>query len=158
RGHDQLRVRGSGCNHDRRLHGLEMKPSGGTVRALGLCLLLLASAAQAVDVTDTLEVAWESSWHQSGYLQGVRKWNGPIRVRFSGATAARHREFALQQLKEVSAASGVPVSEAASDDAAANLEVEFMSGRDSFPTTEPCVTHTTFNAFTIQRAKIRAND
>ena len=126
--------------------------------AFAACLALLHSTAHAEDVAGTLTVAWESFWHQTGFPQAVQKWNGPIRVKFSGASVARHREFAMRQLREVAEVSGLAISEVAADDATANLEVEFVSGLDPLPPNEPCVTTRSWRNFIIQRAKVRVNE
>ncbi len=115
-------------------------------------------AADAADVTELLGIAWESFWQQSGYPRNVFKWRTPIRVRFLGDTADRHREFALRQLQSVAAVAGIEIAEAAADGADTNLEVEFFSNVNSLPATEPCSTRVTTRNGIIQRAKISAND
>ncbi len=135
-----------------------MTVSKRTGLAFAACLALLQSTAHAEDVAGTLTVAWESFWHQSGFPQAVHKWSGPVRVRFSGASVARHKEFAMRQLKEVADVSGLPISEVAADDATANLEVEFVGGPDPLPVNQPCVTNRSWRNFIIQRAKVRANE
>ena len=114
-------------------------------------------AADAADVADLLDVAWESFWQQSGYPRNVYKWRDPIRVKFSGDTADRHREFALRQLQEVAAVAGIEITEAV-DGAGANLEVEFFANVKSLSATEPCNTNITNRNGIIQRAIIKAND
>lgn len=115
-------------------------------------------AADAADVTELLGIAWESFWQQTGYPRNVFKWRTPIRVRFLGDTADRHREFALRQLQSVAAVAGIEIAEAAADGAGANLEVEFFSNLNSLPETQPCHTNITARNGIIQRAKISAND
>src|SRR5262249_38161893 len=126
--------------------------------ALAVCFALLQSGARAEDVAATLTVAWESFWHQTGYLQAIQRWDGPVRVRFSGASVARHKDFAMRQLVEVFEAAGLPISEAAADDPAVNLEVEFVSASQPLPSSAPCITNRSWRNFVIQRAKVRANE
>jgi hypothetical protein len=126
--------------------------------AFAACLALLQSTAHAEDVAGVLTVAWEALWHQSGFPRAVRKWDGPVRVRFSGALVARHKDFAMRQLQEVFEVSGIPISEVAADDDTANLEIEFVGGLDPLPSNEPCVTSTSWRNFIIEQAKVRANE
>ena len=62
--------------------------------------LALAAPAHAEDIVDALTVAWESFWHQSGFPRAVQKWSGPVRVTFSGAEVARHREVPESDLSD----------------------------------------------------------
>src|SRR5262245_23642008 len=131
----------------------------GLARAVfAVCLVVLSSTAHAEDIAGTLTVAWESSWHQSGFPRAVVKWSGPVRVRFSGESVARHKEFVMRQLRAVFEVSEIPVSEAAADDNTANLEVEIVSGLNALPASEPCVTNYSWRNFIIQQAKVRANE
>ena len=127
------------------------------------CALLLALSAQlgradAGDVTETLRIAWESFWHSSGYPRSVFKWVGPIRVKFSGDSVNRHKEFALRQLQSVAEIAGIEVIEVANDDASANFEVEFFANMNSLPANRPCDSNYSGPGGTIVRARIRANE
>src|SRR5262245_49818833 len=131
----------------------------GLARAVfAVCLVVLSSTAHAEDIAGTLTVAWESSWHQSGFPRAVVKWSGPVRVRFSGESVARHKEFVMRQLRAVFEVSEMPVSEAGADDNTANLEIEVVNGLNVLPASEPCVTNYSWRNFIIQRAKVRANE
>ena len=131
---------------------------------LGICALCLAcwsggmANAHAQDVTGTLNTAWEAFWQQSGYPRPLYKWQTPLRVRFSGASAERHKELTLRRLREVTQLAGLTVSEAAADDTTANVLVEFFSAEAPLPGNQTC--HTNFNVrnFAIGSATIKAND
>ncbi len=112
----------------------------------------------ADDVNELLGVAWESFWQQSGYPRNVYKWRAPIRVKFSGDTAGRHRDFALRQLQAVAAVAGIELTAAAAGGPAANLEVEFFANLNSLPASQPCATNVRARGGIISSAKISAND
>lgn len=126
--------------------------------AISLAISGQQSSADAGEVTEILGVVWESFWQQSGYPRNVFKWRDPIRVKFSGDTADRNREFAMRQLQSVAQVAGIEIAEAAADGAGANLEVEFFDNLKSLPANQPCDTSLIFRNGIIQRAKIRAND
>ena len=96
-------------------------------------LLLLAAAftlappARADDLSETLNIVWETLWQQQGYLQPVSKWLDPIRVSVSGAGARRHRGFVLAQLGRVARGAGIELAEAQPDGLPANFEVEILA-------------------------------
>jgi Protein of unknown function (DUF2927) len=134
-----------------------MRFAGSARVIFAVCVLVLNSTSHAEDIADTLNVAWESFWHQSGFPRAVVKWNGPVLVRFSGESAARHKEFMLRQLRAVFEVSEIPLAEAA-DDNTANLVVEVVNGLNVLPANEPCVTNYSWRNFIIQRAKVTANE
>jgi hypothetical protein len=73
------------------------------LRICALCLACWscgAATAHAQDVTGTLNTAWESFWQQSGYPRPLFKWQTPLRVRFSGVSAERHKEVTLRHLRK----------------------------------------------------------
>lgn len=120
--------------------------------ALSLLTMAPDSRAASKDIAETLNIVWESYWQQSGYPQRVFKWQGPIRVKFSGAYDDRQRAFALTQLRHVAGIAGIPVSEASQD--TANLEIEFV--RDNpVSKQESCRTNRKTSEGIIQSTKIK---
>src|SRR5258706_9378837 len=91
---------------------LEMKNFLRVLLAISLAISGQQSRAEAGEVTELLSVAWESFWQSNGYPRNVFKWAGPIRVKFSGDTADRNREFAMRQLQSVAQVAGIEIAEA----------------------------------------------
>ena len=130
-------------------------------RLLALCCACWCCSAVAVfaqDVAGTLTTAWESFWQQTGYPRAVYKWQTPIRVRFTGVSPERHKEFTLRQLRDVAGHAGISIAEAAADDTTANLQIEYFGAAAPLPNNEPCVTFTRLRNYTIVSAKINANE
>jgi hypothetical protein len=116
------------------------------------------TAARAQDVQQVLTVTWETFWQQTGYPRPVYKWRNPLQVKFSGAGVDRHKAFAMRQLKEAADIAGLPITEVDVDDAAANVQVEFVSSGDALPDTQPCVTNIATRNGAIVRARVRAHE
>lgn len=132
-----------------------------SLRVWALCLAGWAcgpTTAYAQDVTGTLNTAWESFWQQSGYPRPLFKWHTPLRVRFSGVSAERHKDATLRHLREVAEHAGLTVSEAAADDTTASVQVEYFGTTAPLPANQPCVSNVTFRNRAIVSATIRAND
>ncbi len=124
---------------------------------LALCTAGLEGSADSKGVEETLNVVWESFWQQQGYPQHMSKWRGPIRLKFSGVSVARHREFALAQLRRVADIAGIEVLEADGGTSKANLEIEFV--RDNpVSRQEPCLTIRKPPWGIIQNAKITVGE
>src|SRR6266404_2889155 len=92
---------------------LEMKNFLRVLLAISLAISGQQSRADAGEVTELLSVVWESFWQQSGYPRNVFKWRDPIRVKFSGDTADRYREFAMRQLQSVAEVAAIEIAAAA---------------------------------------------
>src|SRR4051812_49094590 len=79
---------------------------------LGVTALMTHATSARADAADAVElvtIAWEAYWNQSGFPKSVMKWQGPIRVKFTGDEADRHKDFSLQQLKTVAQVAGIEV-------------------------------------------------
>ena len=135
-----------------------MKNASLAAFATALVLAAAACHAGAGDVVETLSIAWEAYWNQSGYPQPVSKWQGPIRVKFTGDEVPRNKDFALSQLHVAADVAGIEVVEVAADDASANFEVEFLANMRQLTANESCHTNYYNRNGTINRAKIRANE
>jgi hypothetical protein len=130
-------------------------------RLLSLCIAgwcLCPAAAFAQDVAGALNTAWESFWQQTGYPRATYKWQTPIRVRLTGASPERHKEFTLRQLRAVTELAGITVTEAAADDTTANVHIEYFGGTAPLPDNQPCVTNFSVRNNAIVSATIKANE
>ncbi len=123
-----------------------------------MALLVVAwiNPAQAGELEDNLQSVWESFWHQSGHPRPIRKWAGPISVRFTGEAAARHRDFVMKQLHSVTGAAGITLQDAGNGETP-NVDVEIYGNNSPLPANEPCVTTVFEHGGVITRARIRAN-
>lgn len=133
----------------------------GLLRACALCLACCIGSPATVfaqSVTGTLNTAWESFWQQSGYPRALFKWQTPLRVRFSGSAAEKHKASTLRQLREVATHAGLTVHETAADDTTANVQVEIFGSDSPLPSSQPCVTNINTRNFAIVSATIKAND
>lgn len=135
-----------------------MRPAIRYVLLAFAALLLPQGLARADDDSYFLRFAWETFWQQSGYPRAVAKWREPLRVKFSGASIDRHKRFAMWDLAEVAEVAGIPISEAAADDASANVEVEVMATADALPKNQPCQTRVTTRNGAIVSVHIQANE
>jgi len=135
-----------------------MRPAIRYVLLVVAALVLPQSLARADDESYFLRFAWETFWQQAGYPRPVTKWREPMRVKFSGAAIDRHKTFAMWDLAEVAEIAGIAISEAAADDASANVEVEVMATADALPKNQPCQTRVTTRNGAIQRVHIQANE
>lgn len=129
-----------------------------TLLAAAVALNAPAAHADAGDAVEIVTIAWEAYWNQSGFPKSVMKWQGPIRVKFTGDDANRHRDFSLQQLRTVADIAGIPVIEVGADDKSANFEVEFLNNQNLMQPTEPCRTNYRSRNGVIYGGRIRAND
>ncbi len=101
-------------------------------------LSLVASPARADRLEDDFDTVWEATWDERGTPQMLKRWEQPIRYRFSGADAKRHREFVLTALTAASQAAGVTFSEAAADETP-NLEID-IGDHPALPDSVGCAT------------------
>jgi hypothetical protein len=135
-----------------------MRPAIRYVLLAVAAFVLPQSLARADDDSYFLRFAWESFWQQGGYPRPVAKWREPIRVKFSGASIDRHKTFAMGDLAEVAEVAGISISEAAADDASANMVVEVMATADALPRNQPCQTRVTTRNGAIARVHIQATE
>jgi predicted Zn-dependent protease len=119
-----------------------------------VCSAISSSPAAAQSVEDVLTTAWEASWQQTGYPVAVQKWQGPIRVAFSGRAVERHKQHALQELKIVAQVAGLEVAE--SDEQSANFRVEFIDDEAAEP--PHCRANFKSSRFVITSARILAKE
>jgi hypothetical protein len=122
--------------------------------ALATAVLMTAPAlAQSTD--EVLTVAWEALWQQTGYLTPVRRWGGPIRVRFTPEYGSGARAHAIAQLKLAAEVAGIEVTEASDD--SPNLEVAIDLREARIPTNAPCNTSSRTREGIIVSSTVRAN-
>src|SRR4051794_12098287 len=115
-----------------------MSGSRVTAVALALACFVVAASSRAQSVDDVLTTVWETSWRQSGYPVRVSRWQGPLRVAFTGLEAERLKPHALQQLKTVAEVAGLDMTEA--EEGAANVRVEFVDERGPLSEAQHCNT------------------
>ncbi len=109
------------------------------VLLIAVVLSLVASSSASADrLEDELDTVWEATWDERGTPQMLKRWEQPIRYRFSGADAKRHREFVLSALTAASQAAGVTVGEATADETP-NLEID-IGDHASLPDSVGCAT------------------
>ncbi len=126
--------------------------------AFALCALAAASGPACADgLDDDLNTVWEATWDQRGSPRQLARWEKPIRWRFSGKDASRHRDIALTALNAAAKVAGVEVREAAADETP-NFEFD-IGPQDSLPDSVGCEVQTRLDQFAIGsvRMLMRAN-
>ena len=125
-----------------------------------LLACLLPFTAQADEFDEGLATLWEVLWHQSGTPTRIVRWENDMRVRFTGATAQRHRDHMMTALRTVAGEAGVKISDvtATTDEHAANVTVEFTAD-NQLEDNQPCVTFLDFRQETkIDSAVVQMRD
>lgn len=84
-------------------------------------------AVTSKNISDLLQVAWESIWLQNGYPAYSYKWQEDIRVYFYGYSVDYYRPRALHHLQHVADVAGIRVVEVDASEKA-NVQVEFRNG------------------------------
>ncbi len=105
----------------------------------------VASAADEKQVEQYLQAFYESAlWHDGRNAVWVRKWAQPLRVRFSGLTAEKHRTVVLDRLAEMTQIAGLEYSVVPSGEGEMNFLVEFVdtAGLTANGRAAGCVAHT----------------
>jgi hypothetical protein len=118
--------------------------------ALFLAVLITPCLALANEMEQGIATLWEVLWHQSGTPTRVVRWEGDIRVRFSGADLAKHRDHTFKALQTVTSEAGVrliDVTEQPDARKLANLNVEIVSDY-SLEDNQPCATFLDFRTET----------
>lgn len=87
----------------------------------------VASAADEKQVEQYLQAFYESAlWHDGRNAVWIRKWAQPLRLRFAGLPAEKHRAVVLERLGEMTAIAGLDYSVVAAGEGEANVLVEFV--------------------------------
>jgi hypothetical protein len=109
--------------------------------------IALSSTARADALEDRFNIVWESLWTQTGAPMFLVRWEGEIRVRFTGSEAAGHRDYAFQALRDVTQAAGIALRDVSAEENAAeiaNLDFELVGldelGQDPVSRQVPCKT------------------
>ena len=128
---------------------------------LGLIAAALASSmalpARADRLDDDLDTVWESVWDQRGSPLRLRRWEQPVRYRFIGEQARQHRGHVVAALTAVTQAAGIALDEAvqgASGDAAANLDIEFVT-EQALGAGTGCETSSRLSDWTFAHVRLR---
>jgi len=104
-----------------------------------------ASAADEKHVEQYLQAFYESAlWHDGRNAVWVRKWAQPLRLRFTGLPAEKHRGFVLDRLGAMTRMAGLDYSVVPDGQGEINFLVEFVDTGALMANGRPagCVAHT----------------
>jgi Sel1 repeat len=120
-------------------------------------LLLAAGSARADGLEGDLSAVWEAAWDERGTPLRLTRWEQPIRYRFSGPDAQRHRGTVVAALILAAQLAGVAVSESepgADGATAPNLEIE-MVDEHALPPNVGCDVRPRHAGFALVNVRLR---
>jgi hypothetical protein len=130
----------------------------------GIWGLLLAAAlpfaAHADEFDSGLHTLWEVLWHQSGTPTRIVRWEGDLKVRFTGVNVAVHRDHMMEALRTVTGEAHLNVKDVTgtTEEQAANVTVE-ITPDTALEDNQPCVTLLDFKTETkIDAASVQMRD
>src|SRR3569832_1095945 len=131
----------------------------------GIWGLLLAAAllpfgAHADEFDQGLQTLWEVLWHQSGTPTRIVKWEGDLRVRFTGNNVQAHRAHMMEALNTVTSEAHLAVKDVTGtpEEQTANVTVEVLAD-NALEDNQPCVTYLDFKTETkIDSATVQLRD
>ena len=125
------------------------------------CLLPFQVSAQSTDeFNQGLQTLWEVLWHQSGTPTRIVKWEGDLRVRFTGANVQAHRAHMMEALDTVTSEAHLNIRDVTGtpEEQTANVTVEVLPD-SALEDNQPCVTFLDFKTETkIDSATVQLRD
>jgi hypothetical protein len=103
----------------------------GWLGAVAACAALVAmssgTAADEKKAEHYLQAFWESAlWHDGRQPVWIRKWTGPLKVRFIGPMSGTYADMVMDRLRKMTALAGLEMSVLNPTDSGENFLVEFM--------------------------------
>jgi hypothetical protein len=121
---------------------------------------MLPFGAHADEFDQGLQTLWEVLWHQSGTPTRIVKWEGDLRVRFTGTNVQAHRAHMMEALNTVTSEAHLNVRDVTGtpEEQTANVTVEVLAD-NALEDNQPCVTFLDFKTETkIDSATVEMRD
>jgi len=125
-----------------------------------LLAALLPFTAHADEFDQGLQTLWEVLWHQSGTPTRIVKWEGDLRVRFTGINVQAHRAHMMEALNTVTSEAHLGIKDVTGtpEEQTANVTVEVLAD-NALEDNQPCVTYLDFKTETkIDSATVQLRD
>ncbi len=130
------------------------------ISLLAVCLLFgQATQAQSkLDLEDLLQMAWESSWGQSGAPLPVIKWTVPLKIRLQGNRVQLRQALVVQMLDEMAAITGHPYELIKDPRQAVQVTIDVVTDSPAVSDGMPCITSYQSDGSGLKSAQVTVRD
>jgi Sel1 repeat len=128
------------------------------VLALGLLCGQFAHAQSQLNLEELLQIAWESSWGQSGAPLPVLKWTGPLKIRLQGDRAAQRHAMVVQMLDELAALTGRSYELVSDPLLAVQATIAIVTDSNAVSDSTPCITSYQSDGNGLKSAQVTVRD